>query len=220
MGIPVSYLIDDAALGIGDPNKTRVKLDEWVLFYNQAARRFCEKANVLRYRWKFDLNATAEYPDPAGMTVMTKIEVTQTPENPDSWSDLKEMFEDEFREHVAGSYPTQDLPTHYFKDADSFFLIPRPVNKIVLGGRVNGFGLPDRVFDVSETFVLPLFTQDYVSRRMQIYAKVARNRLAEAAADLREWDADMEMFMDKVDDRSRDRVSSIAPRKNRYAGMR
>lgn len=220
MSTLVNYLIADAAQTIGDPNKQRVTSDQWLLFYNQALRKLCEKANVLRLRSLFSLEADADYTYPPEMTVMTGMEVTDTPGDPDSWRECKEMFEDEFRERVSSRYPNATLPTHYFATSGWFSLIPRPTAEIIYGARITYFGLPVRVVDLTTALLeTPDFTQDYVSRRMVISADEARNRLVEAKAALELWEAEVQGLQDKFDDRSQDRPSTIAPRRNRFAGM-
>lgn len=221
MSLPVSYLVDDAALKIGDPNKTRVSPSEWALFYNQSARELCEKADVLQYRSTFNLTTEALYPYPDEMTTMARLEVTETPSDADSYRIVNEKFEDEFRALTSNRYPTATIPDFYFADRIGFYLIPRPEATIAEGGRITYFGLPDRIFDVTTaTYQLPEFTQDYVLRRMVVYGKTARHRIDEANAELQQWYADVEGLQDKVEDRSNDRRSSLRPRRSPYAGMR
>lgn len=221
MALLVTYLVDDAARKIGDPNKQRVQNADWLLFYNQSGRELCEKANVLQYRATFDLGAQALYPYPDEMTQLARVEINETPSNADSWRFLKERFEDEFRAETDVLYPTATIPERYFADKVGFYLMPRPTATIVGGGRMTYYGLPDRLFDlVGANFQLPEFTQDYVIRRMVVYGKTARNRLTEASAELSQWYADIEGLQDKMEDRSDDRRSSMRPRRNPYSGMR
>ncbi len=62
--------------------------------------------------------------------------------------------------------------------------------------------------------------QDYLIRRMVIHGLTARNRLVEAQAQLQNWMTDLTGLQDKLADRSEDRRSSMAPRRNRLQGMR
>lgn len=225
MSTLISTVIDDAALEIGDPNKQRIQLGQWVSIYNMANRETCEKANLLKFQDQFDLNANQlKYDYPEGMTVMTDIHVTETPSDELSWRYLKEMFEDEFRERTDRRYPTASLPDHYFATSSWFHVIPAVSAQIVGGACITYFGLPDNVtldqVQSAQVLQIPDFARDYLLRRMVIQGKKARNRIAEAKADLEMWEADMETFQDKLDDRSQDRRSSLAPRKNRFAGMR
>jgi len=217
MPTPISYLIDDAALAIGDPNKGRVSPTHWLSFYNRATRELCQKANVLKYEGEFNLEARAEYRYPAEMTCFKGVEVTLTADDDDSWFFLKEMFEDEFREYTDRTYPIDALPSHYFAEANGFFLIPRPQATLSNCGLMHYFGLPDRVSDPTVNMQTDDTTQDLITRR--IFGMRARNRLVEAAAEYATWKDDVESLMDKLDDRSQDRRSSLAPRRRRYSGM-
>jgi hypothetical protein len=221
MSLPVSYLVDDAARKIGDPNKTRVQLADWTLFYNQSTRELCQKADVMQYRATFNLGTQAAYKYPDEMTTMTALEVTETPSDGDSWRFLTEKFEDEWRSEVSSRYPSATLPQHYFADKLGFFLVPRPTAAITGGGRITYFGLTDRIFDTQTAdFQLPEFCQDLVVRRMVIHGLMARNRLVQAEGELKVWYADVGDLGDAMEDRARDRRSSIRPRVNRMAGMR
>ena len=213
----------DAALRIGDPNMTRVKPEQWTLFYNDSCRQLCEKCDVLQFRATFDLTTEQVYPYPEEMTVLTRLEVNLDPTGtPLSWVPLDEKREDEFRAQTRGLYPTATVPDSYLAEQNWFWLLPAPEASIVGGGRVSYFGLPARVPDIVDTtlFELPEICQDYVISRMVIFAKAARNRLVEAAADLQAWKDDTEGLGDRMLDRAKDRPSTIAPRRRRYAGMR
>lgn len=221
MSVPVLRMVNSAARKVGDPNKTRVLLDQWGEIYNEAQRKFCEKVNALKIRNIFTPTTGQAYTYPTNMTVMTMMEVTDSPGDDDSWREVKEMFEDEFRRATSNRYPSAALPTHYFSTANWFYLIPRPEVAIVGGGRITHYRLPDAITDPT-TAVLQAedFTEDYIVSRMVIEAKQSLNRLVEAESDLRTWEKEMEGVQDKFDDRSLDRRSSIAPRKNRLFGMR
>jgi len=221
MSLPVSNLVNDAAIAIGDPNKTRVKMSEWTSFYSRAARELCSKANVLQQRATFNLGTQQAYHFPDDMTTMSKMEVSETPTDGDSWRVIREIFEDEFRSMTSGRYSDNTLPEMYFADRLGFYLVPRPTATIVDGGRITYFGLPDAITDATTaTYQLPEFTRDYILRRMIVFGLAARNRHAEAEAELRQWFADVEDLQDKMADRSDDRRSSLAPRRSRYQGMR
>src|SRR3989304_4791231 len=156
MSLPVSYLVDDAALKIGDPKKTRVTNPEWTLFYNQSARERVEKADVMQYRATFNLTTEELYPYPAEMTQMARLEATETPSDKFSFREVTEKFEDEFRQMTSGRYPDSTIPEHYFADKTGFYLIPRPTAFIAAAGRITYFGLPDRIFDATVAiFPLP-----------------------------------------------------------------
>lgn len=221
MSTNVSSLVDDAAQAIGDPNKQRVQSSQWLSIYNRSLRELCEKANVLKFRDSFTLNPVAIYDYPEQMIVMTDIHVTETPGDESTFRFLDEYFEDEFRRRTSSFYPTASLPTHYYATSGWFYLTPIPTVQIVNGGCITYFGLPDRVLDLATAMVqTDDFTQDYIIRRMIIHGLESRNRLVEARSALEMWEADMQTLQDKLDDRSQDRRSSIAPRKNRFAGMR
>lgn len=228
MSTPVSALVDDAAMAIGDPNKQRVATPQWISIYNRSNRELCQKANVLRFLDEFDLvnldpdtgELAMRYDYPDGMTVMNGIHVSDTPTDPASFRWLKEMFQDEFRVATSGSYPVDSLPTYYFATSDWLYLIGAVAADILDGACIDYFGLPDRVTDLSGVIQVPDMAQDYLIRRMIIHGKMARHNVVEARAELEMWEEDMVSFQDKLDDRSQDRPSSIAPRRNRLAGMR
>jgi hypothetical protein len=221
LSTPVSYLVDDAAQAIGDPNKERVSLAMWKSIFNRSLRELCEKANVLKSQDVFTIGPVTRYPYPEHMTVLSGVEVSDTPSDEGSFRTLDEIFEDEFRELTSRRFPTASLPTYYFATSSFYYLIPMAENQIVDGGCTTHFGLPERVEDITTALLeTPDFTQDYVIRRMIIHGMEARNRWEEAKTSLALWNADVETLQDKMDDRSLDRRSSIAPRRNRLAGMR
>lgn len=222
MSTPVSYLVDDAAQAIGDPNKQRVQLSQWLSIYNRSNRELCEKANVLRFIDEFDLVADQKkYDYPQTMTVMNGIHVTQTPTDETTFRWIKEYFEDEFRRMTSSNYPTASLPTGYFATSGWFYLVPAVDTTIVSGACIDYFGLPDRITDLNGAVMqVDDLAQDYLIRRMIVHGLESRNRLVEAQEALATWQADVESLQDKLDDRSQDRRSSIAPRRNRYWGMR
>jgi len=221
MSLPVIYLINDCAEMIGDPNKVRVTLGQWTLFYNQSCRELCQKAKVLKFRARFNLGPQAQYHYPDERTVVTKVEANETPDDDNTWFKLDEMFEDEFAAQTSRFYPSATTPSHYFADVDGFYLYPRPEAAITNGGRVTYFGLPDRIFDANTAnFQLPELAQDYVIRRMVIHGMKARNRMAEAEGELKLWNADIEGLQDSMEDPSDDRRSAIRPRRSGYGDQR
>lgn len=221
----IQSVIDDAAVAIGDPNKQRVSMASWTLFYNRSNRELCAKANILRFSDQFDLIANQrKYSYPQGMVVMTGIRVSETPSDENSFKVVNEIFEDEFREKTDRLYPTETLPSEYFATASWFHLVGAAAAEIQDGGCITYFGLPDRItltqIEANQVLQIPDFAQDYLLQRMIIYGMRARNRYAEAKGELELWNADMETLQDKLEDRSQDRRSSLAPRRNRFAGMR
>ena len=224
MSTPAIALVTDAALAIGDPNNQRVTLAQWNSIYNRSLRELCQKANVLKFRSVFALEPTAAYSYPPEMTVMTGMEATETPADDESFRTLGELFTDEFRAETSTRYPVATIPGRYHPTSNWFYFVPRPQAEILGGGRITYYGLPDRVVDEAALAVANLqtadFTQDLVTRRMIVYGMQARNRLVEARAEMELWDADVQTLVDRLDDRSQDRPSTIAPRRNRFAGMR
>lgn len=221
MAIPVSYLVDDAAIAIGDPNRTRVKTVEWQSFFNRACRELSSKADVMQRRALFTLGDQAAYHWPDDMRRATGIEVSETPDDEDSWRQLNEIFESEHRGMVSGYYSNTTLPESYFATVLGFFLYPRPSAEIVNGGRITYFGHADRVLDIdTATFELLEIAQDHVLKRMIIFGLRARNRHAEADAEMTQWLVDVEGLQDALEDRSDDRRSSLMPRRDRFSGHR
>ena len=226
MSTLVQDLVDDAALQIGDPNKQRVQLSQWHSIYNRSNRALGEKANVFRYLDQFTLVAgQMKYDYPQLMTVMNGIRVSETPSDETTFQVIEEIFEDEWRNRTSGLYPTATLPDSYFATSNWFWLVPMATNQIVDGACIDYFGLPDTIsytsFTASGTVIQAEdFAQDYLVRRMVIHGMEARNRWQEAKDALSLWEADMETFMDKLDDRSQDRRSSLRTRRPRFAGMR
>ncbi len=218
----VSYLVDDAAQAIGDPNKQRIQIPQWLSIYNRSNRELCQKANVLRFLDAFDLIASqTKYDFPQSMVVMNGIAVSENPSDQTSFRWIKEMFEDEFREKTTSNYPSATLPESYFCTSGWFYLVGAATGTIVDGGCIDYFGLPDRITDLSTALMqVDDMAQDYLVRLMIIHALESRNRYAEAEEQLKLWNADMETLKDKLDDRSVDRRSTIAPRRNRLSGMR
>lgn len=221
MSTPISYLVDDAAQAIGDPNKERVQIAQWLSIYNRSLRELCQKANVLKTQDIFTLSAgVARYAYPGHMTVMSGLEVSDTPADEGSFRSLRELFEDEFRARTSVFYPTASLPTHYYCTPSFYYLVPMAEVEIVAGGCLTHFGLPEeRVTSIDALMETPDFTQDYLITRMVIFGMEARNRWQEAKDMLAIWNADVESLQDKMEDRSEDRRSTLAPRRNRFAGM-
>lgn len=225
MSTLISTVIDECALKIGDPNKQRITLSQWVTIYNMSNREMCSMANILKFQDEFDLVANQKtYDYPEGMVQCTDIHVSETPDDETTFKFLNEIFEDEYRERVDSLFPSATLPTEYYATPSWFSLVPMASAGIVDGGCITYFGLPDEISESAvsggEVLQVPDFTRDYLRRRMLIHAMEARNRLTEAKAALEIWMAEMEGLQDKLEDRSLDRRSSLAPRKNRYAGMR
>jgi hypothetical protein len=221
MSTLVSYLVDDAAAAIGDPNKQRVSLAQWLSIYNRSNRELCAKANVLRFLDFFTLEAgQTKYDFPQSMTVMNGIAVSDTPTDLTTFRWIDEMFEDEFRALTTQSYPQATLPEGYFCSSNWFYLIPAAQAQIVNGGQIDYFGLPDRITALDGALLqVDDMAQDYLLRRMVIHGMMMTHRIVEAKAQLEMWNADMEGFQEKLDDRSQDRRASLAPRRNRFAGM-
>ena len=225
MSFPISDLIDSAARRFADPNKTRVKQEEWFGIYLESVRELCEKADVYKVTATFNLFSGSDptdprYPYPERMTQMTAVEVTESPTNRDSYKKLREIFEGEFWSDVYGNYPSGALPDRYFADQGWLWLVPRPTVSIAAGGRLTYFGVPANASDWTQNFPLMYSARDYVVRRMVIAAKVMRNRLVEAQADLALWTSDVEGMFDRIEDRSKDRRSTFRPLRRPYAGMR
>lgn len=225
MSVVILDVINDAATEIGDPQKTRISLAQWVTIYNSSNREVCEKAKILRLQDKFTLVASqTKYAYPATMIQMRTIHVSETPDDELSFRSIREIFEDEFRSLTGFIYPTAALPDFYFSTASWFNLVPAVSAEIVGGGCVDHFGLPDRIsqtqVEASEILQIPDFAQDYLQRRMVIRAMRMRNRLVEAKEAYEEWLGEMDGLHDMFEDRSDDRRSSLAPRRNRYQGMR
>lgn len=222
MSLSVDYLISDAALKIGDVNRTRVRDVEWVLFYNQAVRELCEKANVLEFQGLFDTLPTDRYGYPWRATAITKFEAQAIAGDANTFFKLDELREDEFTARTDRLYPPMDPPLEYFPRRNWFHLVGKPTTTVVQGGRLTYFGIPDRIFDLpSAIFPLPEFCQDYVIRRLVIAAKYARDRIGEADAELKQWIVDVaEGLQDKMEDRVDDRRPAIRPTRAPMAGMR
>lgn len=225
MSTLIQEVIDDAAQAIGDPNKQRVSMALWTSIYNRSNRELCQKANVLRLSDKFDLKANQrKYAYPAGMVVAAGIRVSETPSDENSFQDVGEIFQDTFRRMTDALYPTETLPSYYFATSSWFHLVGTATAEIKNGGCITYFGLPDRItltqIEAGEVLQVPDFAQDYLLKRMIIHGLNARNRREEARDELQLWNADMESLQDKLEDRSVDRRASLAPRRDRFAGMR
>lgn len=225
MSTVIASVINDAAASIGDPNKQRISLALWTSFYNLSNRELCSKAHILRFSDEFDLIAgQRKYDYPEGMVVMTGLRVSATPSDENSFRVVEEIFEDEFRDLTDRLYPTESLPRYYYATASWWQPVGTATAQIVDGGCLTYFGLPDEILltqvESGQVLQIPDVARDYLLRRMIVYGMRARNRYAEAQAELDLWYADMATFQDSLDDRSIDRRSTLAPRKNRFQGMR
>lgn len=223
MSTYVLSLIDDAAKAIGDPNKQRVELSQWLSIYNRSNRAMCEKVDLLRKADKFSLvqNQT-RYKYPATMTRLCGIQVSETPTDESSFRWLDEMFEDEFRDAVRGRYPLESLPSRYFATSSWWYLIGAAEVAIADGGCIDYFSLPDEITDLSTNPVIQVddIARDYITEHMIALSMQSRNRWTESALALQAWEARAEGLIDKLEDRSDDRRSTLSPRRNRMAGMR
>lgn len=220
MSLPVEYLITDAAMAFGDPNKERVENDDWLRHYNTACRDLCAHFDVLEHRVRFTLEAGNDaYAYPLDMVRLSMIEVTETPDDPDSWDDLGEMFDDEFRGATRRRYPT-GKPEKYYARRSWFHVIPKPDVQTISGGRIHFYGLPDRLLTLAgAVFQLPEFTQDSVIERMVIAALKQDERVVEAQERYTKWLAEGPFIEDRMQDRSKDRRETLRPPENPYGGM-
>jgi hypothetical protein len=223
MSTLVQSVIDEAAMEIGDPNKERIEQPQWVTIYNMSNRELCQKVNLLRLQDDFDLIAgQTRYDFPQGMVEMNGIAVSQTPTDESTFQWLDEIFEDEFRALTSGAYPIASVPDRYFATSSWFYVIGAAETLIGDGGFIDYFGLPDEITTVDSSTVLQVddLARDYLRNRMVIHGHQARNRLIEAKTALDIWNDELLVLQDKLADRSNDRRSSLAPRRNPFAGMR
>lgn len=221
--ILVSDMVAEAALEIGDQDYTRIGLSDWVLIYNKALRETCERFQVNEREYQQDLIAdTHRYAYPNLMTKVRVIKASYTPTDENTFYDLKEMTDDEFRETTRRRYSIATAPTHYFARRDSFEVWPKPTDTLQGALILICFSLPDRITQIESTlFELPDPASGLVVERMVIQALKALDRYEEADNRYRAWMEEGMRVEDVIEDRTDDRRQSLQPKsfRNPLSGM-
>lgn len=209
MSFRVSDIAADGSLVIGDDRYSRVTRDNWLTFVKKRSRLLCMRLNLVKRRAYFTITADdALHTLPTNCVQMTRLQFTSTPSDVNTFGDLTEMFEDEFRASTSNCYPTGD-PQRYFTDQGFFYLIPKPTTEVVLGGRIEYWGLPDTVSAQADFVPLPDTMQDILLQGCVVDAQRKMEKYPEADRLEAEWEANIDRLRNKVEDRSNDRRSKV-----------
>lgn len=217
----VNTLITEAAFEIGDSNRTRIDT-EWMTIYNKSQREACEKFTILEREYVQGLETTDRYAFPDGMTKLRTIRSSYSPTDPNTFYDLREMTDDEFRDATRRRYSIMQAPSHYFPRRDMFHVWPQPAGALDNALICVCYSLPDPIATIAGTLMeVPDVCQSLITERMVIEGLKALDRY-EAARDRYEaWLRQGAETEDEIEDRTLDRRQSIQPRSSRHplAGM-
>ena len=202
-------VINEAALSIGDPKFTRVTRNDWRDFLNRSCRDMARKLRLVKRKATFDIVAEQEYALPEDCVQVSRMEYNDTPVDKATWFEVREKFQDDFRDATDGSYAS-GRPDEYFADTDTFYLYPRPDVAVAAGGRITYWGMPDEVTDEAVQ-VLPIrdVLRDTLRERMEVYGLRRLERFDKAQKAEEEWLASLTTDRDRLEDRSADRRARL-----------
>lgn len=222
MSTLIDSLITQAAVNISNPDKGRVTVPDWLMFYNAVARDIGARLYAVRYTSILDIQADTDYDYPDEMTRMIKLSVTDTPDDQDSWVKVDELREDQFNDRTNRRYPTGTLPTHYLPQATIYRVVPRPTALLARCGKLEYWGLPDEIANVSGGYMqFPDFMREWVVEGMTIHGLRKLKEIAEARERYEIWETRENSYAASLTDRSDDRRPAMVPRsrKNSTGGM-
>lgn len=215
-------IINDGATRIGDAAFNAVSRDKWLQFFNARARHLATRLRLVKRRALFSIEADNElYTFPDNMVVMTRLEFTTTPSDRRTFRDLKELFEEEWREATSSCYPTGD-PTRYFADQGFFYLWPMPSASYTRGGRLTYWGLPNEiVLPDSEAQPFADSMRNLLLEGMLADAYDVLEKYDKAQAQEAKFEALTAQTRLNLEDRSDDRRTVLMPRSRArgYGGL-
>jgi len=220
--ILADWLVNAAALQMGDPTRGRIKTPDWVYHYNMAMHDICTLYDVLQFEASADLptDGLASYPEEG--TRISEVSFSESPSEVGSFRVLREKFEDEYRNLTLHGLPDTTSPEFYFADIGYIRIIARRAVDVVGGLRIKFFGVPDEATDLTTTYIpLPNFMRNYAIERMLVYAYRSDQRHAEANETENRWNQREGWVREKLGDRSVDRRDAVRPKGsvNKYGGM-
>lgn len=222
MAVLISWCIDAAARQIGDPNKQRVKPEQWLDIATLALTDICTKYNVLKYEDECDLPADGLLTYPDGLVTLHEVWVSLTPTVESSFYKLDEKFRDEWNQIMLGGIPASEAPRVYFADKDYIRIGAQMAADVTDGCRVSYYATPDQVIDPTTTSMpLPDHMRSYFTQRMVVYALFADERDTLAREEDALWQSREDEMRRYIDHRSSDRRESLRPAsgQRRYRGM-
>lgn len=209
MSTLISDIASEASIIIGDDKFSRVTRGNWLVFANRRMRKLCMRLNIVKRRARFNIVANNEiYALPANCVQMTRLQFTDTPSDIGTFRDLRERFEDDFRDATSNQYPTGD-PDRYFADQGFFYLLPMPTTSVALGGRIEYWGLPDAALAQEDAISLPETMHDLLVEGIVIDAQRKMEKFDQAAVSEQEWENTISETRVKLEDRSSDRRSKV-----------
>lgn len=220
MSTPALDIVRTAAIRIGDASYRAVSIDSWLSILNERARRMCTRLKLKKRRWLFSTEANNEvYAPPQNLIQLTEMEFTTTPLDRTTFRPLGELFEEEFRQAKANSYPTGD-PTGYFMDQGWFWLYPMPTVFYANGVRATGWALPDTITDIaSQNLPFADSFQDVLLAGMLSEAYSTLEKYDKAQAQEQKYERIIEESELRLEDRADDRRARMRPRSNTYSGQ-
>lgn len=225
MPITCQEIIDQAATDFGDPTMGRILQAEWLEIYNRSQRSLTRSYRVIEEDAFHDIAANEDrilYPSLC--VQLKRWQFTSTPDDPASYVEAGEIFEDEYRAVTRFVIPTGDTGFRYWARLGFIVITPRPTVLVKRGGLMSYWKLAAKVVAGDEATVLlevPETLEDLLVARMVIKAKSRNHRMTEAQAGLAEWEAEMAKAYEPIEDRSDDRRPRLRLRSamRGYGGM-
>lgn len=203
MAVTAQSVISEMLVNLSDPLVKRLTFGDGLLFLNQVARDLARKLKCKEYVAYFNTMDTDAYQLPDDCIVETALWWSSSPSDPSTYRKLREMQKSEFEAATNGSYPAGD-PDAYYMRAGFFHLFPMPDRESALAGKIDYYGLPDRVESVTDNITIADYLRDALREGMQI---MAREKLEEVdPGSYQSWVASIP---DQREDRSRDRRPNL-----------
>ena len=203
MSVTAQSIISELLTNLSDPLAKRLTVGDGLSFLNQVSRDLARKLKCKEYVAYFNTLDTDAYQLPDDCIVATALWWSPSPSDPATFRKLAEMQKAEFESATNGSYPEGD-PHAYYMRAGFFHLIPMPSVESALAGRIDYYGMPDRVESPTGSIALADYMRDLILEGMQL---VAREKLEEVSpGTYQQW---VGSIPDQREDRSRDRRPRI-----------
>lgn len=221
MSVPVTRVIESAALRVYDPNRRRVSAGLWLQIFNETQFELATETRCIEVDATFNITANeARYTYPADSVALKKVYYSETPSDTTTYDPLSEIFEDEWVELRRYGYPT-GRPMQYFARPSFFHLMPAPATSIVDGGCVTYAVMPGWLGNEAGALVeVPDWLQVVLIDGMVARAKIALEEPSGQTA-LANWQGSLAAKRALVEDRSDDRRPALRTEgmRNPFQGM-
>lgn len=203
MSVTAQSIINEWLVNLSDPLTKRLTPGDGLVFLNQVARDIARKIKCKEYVAYFNTLDTDAYQLPDDCIVETALWWSASPSDPTTYRKLRELQKSEFEAATNGSYPIGD-PSSYYMRAGFFHLVPMPGSESALAGKIDYYGMPDRVESTTDNITIADYLRDALREGMQI---AAREKLEEVPPG--SYLAWVGSIPDQREDRSRDRRPRI-----------